>query len=168
MSDTNIMLERLLIVYGDPDSHDPKAYMAEVARLMSKYSDTTLHDATDHLLATHRGRMWPTPAQCINACQDVLERDATRQPTQGHKFPSRRGPYSPETLERWRLAKEWRDSLPPDHPLVKQGNAHEHAMKPVFKALFEAMQRNSPNQHLHGKEPAPLTNISRRMSGDTQ
>ena len=149
MSDSNIMLERLMIVYGDPDSHDPKAYMAEVARLMRKYSDDTLRAATDHLLATHRGRMWPTPAQCINACQDVLEQNASKQPAQGHKFPSKRGPYSPETLESWRKAKEWRDSLPDDHPLAKQGQAHERAMKPVFKELFEAMQRNSPNHKLH-------------------
>jgi len=77
---TNHLLQRLAVVYGQPDSPDPKAYLAEVAKLMSKYRDSTLDAAADLILKTHRGYRWPTPAQCVTACEDVLAEEAGRQP----------------------------------------------------------------------------------------
>ena len=162
----SVLIKRLGVIYGEPDSHDPKAYIAEIERLTKGYGNDIQSDAADHVISTHRYKSWPTPAQCVQACHLMAEEQASRQPSgRSYTWPSKRGPYDPVTLENWRKAKIWRDSLPDTHPLARQGNDHEHKMKPLFKALFEAMQRNSPNRELHSK---PLTKRSRRMMGDDQ
>lgn len=159
----NTLVKRLSVIYGEPDSHDPKAYIDEVTRLTDKYSQGVLGDASDLVISTHRYKTWPTPAQCVQACKQIVEEQADKNPSgRRYTFPSKRGPYDAVTLENWRTAQIWRDSLPDNHPLARQGNAHNHAMKPMFKALFEAMQRNSPNRELHSN---PLTDRSRRMQG---
>jgi hypothetical protein len=163
----NTMIKRLMVIFGTPESHDPEAYLAEIERVLSPYSQTTLHDAADHLLETYRSRVWPTPAQCVKACQDVVEEAASKAPSShNYRFPSKRGPYSRETLESWRKATEWRASLPDNHPLVRQGADFAKKLPDVSRPAFEKMQRESPNG-MHRKA-APLTNISRRMSGETE
>lgn len=72
------MLARLGVIYGQPDSPDPVAYLDEMGRMLAKYSENVLDQATDLVLKTHRGRNWPTPAECITACEDVLETDRAR------------------------------------------------------------------------------------------
>lgn len=161
----NMLTSRLAVIFGEPDSLDPAAYLAEIERLTSGYGDNVLADAADHVISTHRYRTWPTPAQCVHACHLTAEEHATRQPQRGkqYRFPSKRGPYAPETVAQWERAQAWRNSLPDDHPLARQGDAHNHRMKPLFRALFEAMQRNSRNQDIHRR---PLSQASRRMTGE--
>lgn len=160
---SNILVKRLIVIYGEPESIDPKAYLEEIENLTNGYGTDTLTEAANDLLSTHRFKTWPTPAQCVQACHLAAERQATRKPPKQYKFPSKRGPYDPVTVENWRKAQEWRNSLPDNHPLVRQGNAFQAAIKPIMRDVFEAMQRNSPNRALHAK---PLTERSRRMQGD--
>lgn len=87
---TNKMISRLAIVYGQPDSPDPVAFLEEFSRLLSSYSETTLDAATDRVLKKHRGRQWPTPAECIAACEEVLETDRAaeaRRPAMVENYP---------------------------------------------------------------------------------
>jgi hypothetical protein len=79
---TNRMLARLGVIYGTPESHDPAAYLVEVGKMLAKYSDRTLDAAADLLLSRHRSMRFPTPAQCVGACEDVLEIEAGKQPTE--------------------------------------------------------------------------------------
>lgn len=159
----NSFTKRLMVIFGEPDSIDPKAYLDEIDSLTSGFGADVLKEAGSDILSTHRYKTWPTPAQCIQACQLVAERQATSKPTKHYYFPSKRGPYDPATVAQWERAQAWRNSLPDTHPLARQGNAHDHRMKPFFKALFEKMQQNSPNQELHRR---PLTERSRRMMGE--
>lgn len=76
---TNRMLARLGVIYGQPDSPDPVAYLEEMSRMLSRYSESVLDQAADLVLKTHRGRNWPTPAECIRACEDVLETDRAKE-----------------------------------------------------------------------------------------
>ena len=73
------MLARLGVIYGQPDSPDPVAYLEEMSRMLSRYSESVLDQAADLVLKTHRGRNWPTPAECIRACEDVLETDRAKE-----------------------------------------------------------------------------------------
>jgi len=76
---SNPLLARLAIVYGPPDSGDPAAYLAEVARMLVKYSDADLQRAGDLIIRTHRGRSFPTPAQIVTACEDAKPEPAPVQ-----------------------------------------------------------------------------------------
>lgn len=92
------MLSRLAVVYGQPDSPDPVAFLGEFSKLLATYSEATLDAATDQVLKTHRGRNWPTPAECFAACQDVLEADRAaeaRRPSTFDAHPS----WSPSTID---------------------------------------------------------------------
>jgi len=73
------MLARLGVIYGQPDSPDPVAYLEEMSRMLSRYSESVLDQAADLVLKTHRGRNWPTPAECIRACEDVLETERAKE-----------------------------------------------------------------------------------------
>ncbi len=70
---SNRMLARLGVIYGPPQSTDPIAYLDELARMLAKYSEPVLEKATDMVLCTHRGRQWPTPSECVAACERVLD-----------------------------------------------------------------------------------------------
>lgn len=84
---SNILLERLVVVYGEPDSSDPAAYLRELSKLLAKFSDATLERAGDHVLATHRGRMFPTPSECVVACETVLAEQIDSKPPEGQRHP---------------------------------------------------------------------------------
>lgn len=87
---TNKMIARLAIVYGQPDSPDPVAFLEEFSKLLANYSEKTLDEATDKVLKKHRGRQWPTPAECIAACDEVLQFDRAaeaRRPATIENYP---------------------------------------------------------------------------------
>lgn len=87
----NPLLGRLAIVYGPPDSHDPAAYLAEVAKMLVKYSTEQLEAAGDLILKTHRTRTYPTPAFIVTACEDAAYQQApklARAETFEERFPA--------------------------------------------------------------------------------
>jgi len=69
---SNALLGRLCIVFGQPDSHDPAAYLAEVAKMIAKYPPNILEKAGDLILRTHRGKGFPKPNDIVTACEDSL------------------------------------------------------------------------------------------------
>lgn len=84
---SNSLLNRLAVIYGAPDSEDPGAYLGEVAKLLSGFSEAELSKAGDALLSSHRGRQWPTPAQCVEACQNAKEAGSTPRAPEGPRHP---------------------------------------------------------------------------------
>ncbi len=82
---SNSLLNRLAVIYGAPDSEDPGAYLNEVAKLLKGFSEVELLKAGDSLLSAHKGRSWPTPAQCVEAC--MASRGKTVHTPEGPKYP---------------------------------------------------------------------------------
>jgi len=68
---TNLMLQRLGVIYGVPESTDPQAFVAEYAHLTRQYVDSELEEAAERLLKTRKYKTWPTVAECVNALEDV-------------------------------------------------------------------------------------------------
>jgi hypothetical protein len=162
----NTFTRRLTVIYGEPDSIDPKAYLDEIEHLTAGYGNNVLNEAADAIIGGHRFKSWPTPAQCLNACQMAAERLAAKQPEKRlYRFPSKMGPYDPETVATWELATAWRNSLPDSHPLVKQSAGVRQWAAKICRDAFAQMQRNSPNQGLH-RTDGGLSTMSKRMQGD--
>jgi len=76
---SNPLLARLAVVYGQPDSGDPAAYLAEISKMLAKYSTAELERAGDIVIRSHRGRAFPTPSEIVTACEDAR---ATMSPGQ--------------------------------------------------------------------------------------
>lgn len=159
----NILTKRLLVIFGEPDSIDPKAYLDEIEELTNGFGDGVLKDAAADVIGNHRFKTWPTPAQCIHACKMAAEREATRQPVKRYVFPSKRGPYDAATVATWERATAWRNSLPDNHPLVRQGIEHAKAVAAMNREQFIQMQRESANRDLHRRK---ITERSRRYGED--
>lgn len=68
---SNPLLDRLLVVFGPPQSDDPAAYLAEVQKLIKAYSSAELDKAADLLLRSHK--WFPKPADIVVACADARE-----------------------------------------------------------------------------------------------
>lgn len=85
---SNRLLTRLAIVYGKPDSPDPALYLAEVAKMLGKYSDTDLETAGDTILRTHRGRLFPSPSEIVTACEEArAAATPSHKPTFTNDYP---------------------------------------------------------------------------------
>lgn len=77
------MIERLLILYGEPETDSPAAYLKEVKAAIEGYSAHIQDAACTLIRNTMKGRQFPTPAACRKACQDVCEergQEAQRKP----------------------------------------------------------------------------------------
>lgn len=68
---SNRLLARLCVVYGQPDSPDPVAYLTEIGKLLKGYTETEMEKAGDAVLRNHRGRAFPTPSEIAGACADA-------------------------------------------------------------------------------------------------
>lgn len=69
----NRLVTRMCLMYGPPETHDDRAWFAEMDRMVKSYSDKELDAAAELVLRTHRGRGFPTVAQMLTACEDARE-----------------------------------------------------------------------------------------------
>jgi hypothetical protein len=67
------MIERLMLVFGEPETDNPVAYLKEVTNLLQSYGNDVQDEAATHVIKTHKGRQFPTPAQCVAACNHIIE-----------------------------------------------------------------------------------------------
>lgn len=158
MSPEDRLIARLLGVYGEPKTPDPEMFIAEFGKAIEGWSIRVLDKVGDQLIRDCQ--FWPKPAEVIEKAKAIaadMDRDG-RAPR--YRFPSKMGPYDEKTLETWRKAKIWRDSIPDDYWDRKTVRAP--VPHPNRKA-FTDLQAKSPNTHLHG---GSLTEASKRMSGD--
>jgi hypothetical protein len=65
------LLDRLVVMYGKPETGDVPAYFAELSKMLVKYTDDELDRAGNAIVRTHRGRAFPTPSEIVTACEDV-------------------------------------------------------------------------------------------------
>ena len=156
-------INRLLVLFGPPETMDDDAFIDELRDMFGRRSDRVLKDAGDKLRSEHTRRGWPTigeineAVRAAAAYEDLIKRHQAR-PEQIVGPP----PPTPEECARVqamvdelkRAAAAWR--LPP---------ADDAPLRDVSRPAFEEMQRNSPNKDIH-RRPATLTERSRRMQGD--
>jgi len=89
MTPAQAFLSRLQTMYGEPDSDDPAAFLAEYARLLRNYTAKELDGAGDIVLRRNRYKTWPTVGECVNACEDVRDAASVGAPPPGiqDKYP---------------------------------------------------------------------------------
>lgn len=89
-------LMRLQTMYGEPDSDNPAAFLAEYARLLKKYSGSTLDKACDLVLRNNRYKTWPTIGECVSCCEDAIEKTTADAP---RNFGMKQPEWSPERVK---------------------------------------------------------------------
>lgn len=92
----NSLIKRLATVYGHPEfADDPRAYLAELNRLIGHYSEPVLEHAANKLIREHtptQRNPWPSPATIAKACSEAAG-------TWGKKAPGRSsGEWSTEAV----------------------------------------------------------------------
>ena len=80
MSNARIMLERLGLIYGDPDVSNLPEFLMEYARQLRNYTSEELARATDHILRTRKFKTWPTIGECVEAADLAREQLRERHP----------------------------------------------------------------------------------------
>lgn len=75
---SNPLLDRLVVVFGPPQSDDPAAYLKEVQKLIAKYSPPELDKAADLLMRS--SKWFPKPSEIAVACADAREMLTPSQP----------------------------------------------------------------------------------------
>lgn len=83
--------------------------------------------------------------------------------------------HTRQNAERYALAKEWRDEVIAKHgsmdAFLSRGSNGKSTARPlgsVMTPAFGNMQKTSPNRSLHRTKEGLLTDISKRMSGDSE
>lgn len=67
----NKLVARLCLLFGEPDTHDVKAWFAEMDRMLSPFSEVVLDRAADVVLRTYRGKSFPPVAVMMTACEEA-------------------------------------------------------------------------------------------------
>ena len=65
--------QRLLVLFGPPNSSDDELFIREYQRLLKGYSTEIINDAIDRLARTHKYPGWPKIADCVAAAEDAIE-----------------------------------------------------------------------------------------------
>lgn len=71
--------ERLLLLFGPPNSIDDEAFAREYERLLKSYQPDIIDAAVDQLARTHKYPGWPKVADCVAAAEDALEARAWKE-----------------------------------------------------------------------------------------
>lgn len=84
---TQHMLDQLLLVYGEPQTGDLNEFLIEYTHQLMNFDPEELSEGRKILLAFHKYRRWPLPAECREACFKARERiqrrrAAAKQPKQ--------------------------------------------------------------------------------------
>lgn len=144
------VLSRLFVVYGQPDSQDPDAYVAECNRVLARYTPAIQERAVSIVLDTHRRRGWPLPSEFALACDEAARQIAPRciVPSQPSAPPP--PPPTPDQIERAaRLMEIFRRNmaanvLPPERPAR---SPYAGTQRPEFEAMRRDVR--SPASALH-------------------
>lgn len=67
----NRLLQRLALMYGQPDTHDPVAWFEEAGKLLKGYDPRVLEEAFDLICKSHRGKSFPAINEIVTGCADA-------------------------------------------------------------------------------------------------
>lgn len=63
----NYMVEQLAVLFGEPKTSDPKAFVASYSNALANVPRDVLADATDWLVRHRKISAWPTIGECLDA-----------------------------------------------------------------------------------------------------
>lgn len=91
---SNTLLDRLMVIFGAPESDDPRLYLDEVGKLLAKYTPEVLDRAADILIRTHKRNSFPKPSDIVTVCEDVLSMKTISAP-----LPPKHPEWTPERVK---------------------------------------------------------------------
>lgn len=148
-------IDRLLLLYGPPDSPNDEAFIEEYRAMLDKVDARLLKPASDQIVATHTRRGWPTPAEvhiAVKKGSTIVfgtymppehrrfkpEDDMTEEEKAAHEASKARVDILAKSV-----IKMMRAGMEPD-PETRDEKAPN-------RAEFEAMQLNSLNRFHRGQ-----------------
>jgi len=131
------MLERLLLMYGAPETDDAEAYLGEYARQLRNYTVDELSRATDIIFRSRRFKTWPTIGECIQAAEEAREQLKEKHPAT---------PYSDNSM--WSTAAQaWADAeCRCDDGRIAAEDGWLQGLHEFLRQNFAKGQRRWPNQ----------------------
>ncbi len=69
---SNPLIDRLRIMFGEPEHANVDAYTFEIRKLTDHFGDTALDKAASHLIR-NGGKSWPAPKAIVDACVAARE-----------------------------------------------------------------------------------------------
>jgi len=153
-------IQRLAVTFGPPDTADEDLFLQNYADVIGTTQPRVLDVAFSIIRDEQEFKAWPMPAVVRKAIASAALRvhGSPHKPDVPH-HP--RGNPSPESRRRIQelVANLVQVIGDPDDKGPKK-------IVGVTRPEFEAMQRASPNRHLHTEPNRGLTERSRRMMGD--
>lgn len=107
-------VDKLIILFGSPESDDPEALIAEYVNSLKTIKPTVLAATYEIVKRTHTRRSWPTIGQILQASSKAIA-DAGVGTVPGDwrrlmpKVPM--ADYDEATKERWRKAEEFQKAM---------------------------------------------------------
>lgn len=149
------IVSRLLTMFGEPKTDDPIAYMNEFERAVAGYSAEVLERAGNETIK--RSKFWPRPSEIVERADRIAAEIAAEQrrrnpPPVEPELP----PPTPEQVARAKaIVAAAKAAMTAEQDKPRQ-------LPRVNREAFEAMQRTSPNRHLHVDHAA----LARRITGE--
>lgn len=138
----NILLSRFLTLYGEPKTDNVEAFFGEYEKALSGTAPDVLQGAADLVIREQEFRSWPTPGECVKACNKIaFKLDEERR----HRRPSqadldRQAEVWPQPSEE---SKQRVKDLVADVKRSLSGNDQVSRSMPVFRrdGLTETSKR---------------------------
>lgn len=158
-------VNRMMVLYGPPNSADDEAFLAELRDMLSGYGKPVLDRAGSAIRDSHSSPFWPTLG-VINAAVRKAAMDLAPPKTIPRAERESLEPPTPEQAARAAaLVVAMKAAMIENGHMTISQKSEVKPWHDTSRPAFEKMQRESPNQELHRK-PRSLSDLSRRMSGD--
>ena len=134
----DLVLARFLTLYGEPKTDCLEAFIGEYESALTGYAPDVLRGAADRVIRDQEFRSWPTPGECVKACESAafaLEDARRRQET-------------PAALDR----------TPWPEPTAEQKAAVRAMAEDAKRAILSNDKPEPPRRS--------LSDISKRMTGE--
>lgn len=106
MSVQRIMLDRFSAVYGQPDTPNPKLFIAEWVRSFHKACPEALSATVDRVIDNRQYRGWPTIGEVRRELADLCEERAGHRAMKALPPPEPKAPTADERVRMSAMAKD--------------------------------------------------------------
>lgn len=145
-------IDRLLLLYGPPDSPNDEAFIEEYRAMLDKVDARLLKPASDQIVATHTRRGWPTPAEVhIAVKKGSTIVFGSYMPPEHRRFKPE-GEMTDEEKERHEASKARVDLLAKSVIKAMRAGQVAEVRETINsdRSVFESMQSNSRNRFHRG------------------
>lgn len=146
-------INRMLVLYGPPDSPDEAAFVDEYREMLAGYDPKVLKAAGDLIRNSHMRRGWPVPGEIVDALRRACSQVAAVNKRPGPQQP-------PEEFE----------FVGPEDERYVEALTRARTDAPAYARMIEArgvikVRKEQPGP-MKREAKAVLTDISRRMTGE--